>query len=247
MGAIGLLRSYGVATNILAVVHAGNCANPEDSLSFFTENNLTHLQFIPAVDRNPDGTLAEHSLSASQWGEYLCRLFDAWYNEGHPWVSIRLFDNLIALAAGRPAETCEMMSSCDQYYVAEHNGDVYPCDFYVFEPYRLGSLVSRPLVEIVNSDKARKFARAKNDLPTACTDCRWLAACQGGCPRLRLPDERQAQLAGGDSRRTLSDNAGRASPVTAMPEGAYLCQANRVFLEHTFERIKRLAAGIAVP
>jgi len=246
MRGITLLRTFGVAINVLAVVHAGNCSRPEERLAFFAENRLLHLQFIPAVDWLEDGSLAPPSLHPQAWAEFLCGLFDAWYNDGRAMLSIRLFDNLVSLAAGLPAETCEMLPLCDQYYVVEYNGDVYPCDFFVSAPNRLGNLVSQPLSDILNSDQARRFASAKGDLPAACSGCRWLPICQGGCPRFRRP----APVPGSPEMAPPSPEplaCARASgPISASPKTMYLCGAMQLFLDHAWDRIQRLARN-AIP
>lgn len=57
-------------------------------------------------------------------------------------VYIRYFENLVGMLLGQPPEACGMLGICSQQYVVEADGGVYPCDFYVLDEYRLGSLVT---------------------------------------------------------------------------------------------------------
>jgi len=37
---------------------------------------------------------------------------------------------------------------CGGYIVVEHNGDVYPCDFFVKPEWKLGNILELPLTEL---------------------------------------------------------------------------------------------------
>jgi uncharacterized protein len=222
MAALAVLKRYRVETNVLAVVHAANWDRPEGTLAFFYEQGLRHLQFVPAVDRLPDGSLAEHSLPPEAYGEFLCRLFDAWYQDGHPEISIRYFDNLVGIAAGQGNEMCELGARCDTYYVVEHNGDVYPCDFFVDEPRRLGNLVRQPITEILGGPRRRAFADARQVIEDECRTCQWLPMCHGGCLRYRYVSS--GSLTGPN----------------------WMCRATVTFLEHAWGRIQALATTLSM-
>ncbi|MCF7889924.1 SPASM domain-containing protein [Candidatus Bipolaricaulota bacterium] len=40
---------------------------------------------------------------------------------------------------------CKIDARCGSYLVVEHNGDIYPCDFFVVEDQKLGNLNERSL------------------------------------------------------------------------------------------------------
>ena len=220
MESLRILRRYRVATNVLAVVHHLNWQHVEQTLDFFVSQRLHYLQFVPAIDRLPDGRLTEYSLRPAEYADFLCRLFDAWYGRGQPEVSVRLFDNLVSVAAGLGNEMCEFGARCDSYYVVEFNGDVYPCDFFVTESLRLGNLRQQPLREILDSEQRQSFAAARESLPPACQACQWEGICHGGCLRYRF-------AAGGD--------------LLSM---SYMCQPTRTLLQHAWPRIERLAGAL---
>jgi len=65
--------------------------------------------------------------------------------------------------------------------VVEHNGDVFCCDFFVTEKWRLGNIKDAPIEDLFNSKVKRDFARAKRDVANQCFTCRYLSVCRGGC------------------------------------------------------------------
>ncbi|MEA3344686.1 MAG: anaerobic sulfatase maturase [Chloroflexota bacterium] len=221
MDGIELLRQYGVAFNILTVVSDLTAQRPAEIYSFFREQGFEFMQFIPCVERDPkSGEIAPFSVKPQQYGDFLCELFDLWWNDGEPEASLRTFENVLAAYLGQEPETCEYRERCDSYVVIEYNGDVYPCDFFVTEEWRLGNLLETPLEEIVRSPKREKFSSIKGRPYAECEDCPWDFICHHGCPRFRLgPDGRFGQH-------------------------HYLCPAFKQFFAYADERFRELADRI---
>jgi len=69
----------------------------------------------------------------------------------------------------------------------EHNGDLYSCDHFVEPNYYLGNILKTPMIELVASDKQRKFGQDKWDtLPQYCRNCEFIYICNGECPKNRF-------------------------------------------------------------
>ncbi len=69
----------------------------------------------------------------------------------------------------------------------EHNGDLYACDHFVEEGYRLGNIAETSMRELVDSEAQRRFGLDKRDsLPRFCRECDVRFACHGGCPKDRF-------------------------------------------------------------
>lgn len=217
-----LLRRHGVAANVLAVVHRHSTLDPERLLGFFHDEGVSRVQFIPALDR-VRGSLADHAVEPQQYADFLCALFDAWYNGGRPEVSVRLFDNLVARAAGLRPEMCELGGRCDSYVVVEYNGDVYPCDFFVAPEHYLGNIGQQPLSAILAAEGRLRFVFAREQVDEECSECPWLDICAGGCLRYRVAGEGVLQ--------------GRN----------YLCSATRAILEHAWDRLQLMASTLPRP
>jgi uncharacterized protein len=221
MDVIELLRQHRVAFNILAVVNDVTAQRPDEIYRFFREQGFDFVQFIPCVERDPrSGEVASFSVTPQRWGDFLCKLFDLWWNGGEPQVSLRTFENVLAAYLGQDPESCEHGSRCDSYVVIEYNGDVYPCDFFVAEEWRLGNLLETPLEQIVGTPRAMGFSSIKAREYIECDACQWDFICHHGCSRFRL---------------TADGRFGQHH---------YFCPALKQFHAYTEQRFRELAARI---
>jgi uncharacterized protein len=82
---------------------------------------------------------------------------------------------------------CIFAKTCGNALALEHNGDLYSCDHFVEPKFFLGNIKEQHLVQLVASDKQRKFGNDKQDsLPRYCRECEVKFACNGECPRNRF-------------------------------------------------------------
>ncbi len=92
---------------ILAVVNDVTAKKPAELYDFFIRNGFTRLQFIPCVERDAGtGKVTDHSVTVEEYRDFLCILFDVWYNSGQPAASIRLFENILTIGMGIEPEIC---------------------------------------------------------------------------------------------------------------------------------------------
>ncbi len=210
MSAAEVLRRHNVAFNILCVVSKANVLRAREVYKFFRENGFDFLQFIPALEADPEtGKPAPFTMTPDEYGKFLCELFDAWAEDGFPHVSIRDFDVILRIHLGEKAEGCLYGRDCGEYLLIEHNGDIYPCDFFVRPDQKLGSLFDGNPLHLYMQKRERVFAKRKHDLMNSCRQCEWLEFCHGGC---------------------LKD---RDFPENPYPRKTYLCPAHLRFLEHS--------------
>jgi len=207
------LRRHGVEFNILCTVHAANAGRPLDVYRFFRDElHARYLQFIPIIERATAATLAranegwsersggerplytqagdrvtERSVSAEQYGAFLIGIFDEWVRRDVGTVYVQMFDSALANWAKEPGAVCVHQETCGLALALEHTGDVYSCDHFVEPTYRLGNIREHHLVELVSSDRQRRFGNDKRDrLPRYCRECDVRFACHGGCPKDRF-------------------------------------------------------------
>ena len=191
LAGIECLERHGVQFNGLVLVSRANIDAPERVYDHLKELGIRHHQYIPCVESAPDGSPLPWSIAGAEWGDFLVRLFDRWYPRDVPRVSIRNFDAVVNRLAGHPAALCSMGRSCSDYFVVEHNGDVYPCDFFVDPGRKLGNIRSDSLVDLRSSSTYRRFARRKSEWSSECGVCEYLSLCAGDClkhrPGMGLP------------------------------------------------------------
>ena len=183
MRGIGLLQRHGVEWNAMATVNAANVEYPVLFYEFFRQIGCEFLQFTPVVE--PDKP--DCSITAEQWGRFLCSVYDEWVCRDVGRIFVQLFDATLANWCGEPPGVCSMSSICGQAAVMEADGSVYPCDHFVRPEYRLGNIRQEPLVGMMYGERQRTFACQKQaTLSRQCRECRWLFACHGECPKNRL-------------------------------------------------------------
>ncbi|MDR3314468.1 MAG: anaerobic sulfatase maturase [Oscillospiraceae bacterium] len=209
MQAAARLKKHGAPFNILSVVTAQAARQPEEIYAFFKKKGYDFLQFIPALNECP----GHHNLKPGQYGNFLCRVFDLWYQDfarGEK-IDVRFFANLVQMAAGYAPEACGMCGRCTPYPVVEADGSVYPCDFYVTEEWKLGT-VCVDLNTLLQSEKARQFAAPSLLMQEDCRACPHAFLCRGGCRRWREPLPGKSLLCE-DYRRFFAHCGGRIAEM----------------------------------
>ena len=199
MTSLGRLLDSGVPVNALTVVTEHTANHAGQVYEFHKQSGLDHMQFIPCIEPDParPGELASFSVSPRRFGEFLCTIFDCWradFDAGRPTTFVRWFDSVFYTYVGLEPPECTVSAECGDYVVVEHNGDVFACDFFVEERWKLGNVMEAGLGELLNGPKQAAFGRLKSDLPEQCRACRWVEHCQGGCPKERLYNPHDRRL-----------------------------------------------------
>ncbi|MHB9029414.1 MAG: anaerobic sulfatase maturase [Candidatus Latescibacterota bacterium] len=219
MDACRRLETHGAEFNILTVVNNDTVHHPDEIYRFLVENGFHYLQFISCLEAD-DGVVAPFSVEPETYGRFLCRLFDEWFRDGYPYVSIRLFDNLLQHRVGQIPECCMYREECGGYLVVEYNGDLYPCDFFVTGDWLLGNITRDDIGRVAESEKFKEFTTLRQRPRAECAACPELKFCHRGCVKSRF-------LPGMD--------------YSALD---YLCRSYKMFFDYTRERYDFLAWDI---
>ena len=206
MHGIRLLNKHHVEWNAMAVVNAYNADHPLEFYHFFKEHGCQYLQFTPIVERlvtHSDGRtlasladqtdipVADFSVTAEQWGTFLCTIFDEWVRRDVGSIFVEIFDCTLANWMGVAPGICSYSTHCGHAGVMEHNGDVYSCDHFVFPTYKLGNIRDHTLIEMLYGEQQQAFSRLKHaSLPRQCKECDMEFACHGECPKNRFLHDR---------------------------------------------------------
>lgn len=181
------LKRNGVEYNVLTLVNSINVNHGKTVYQYLCDMGILYHQYIPCVEFQDNGEPMPFSVSGPEWGEFLCQIFDEWAQGDTRRVSIRLFDSIVALLVDGTPNVCHMAPDCCQYFVVEHNGDVYPCDFFVDTNRRLGNIAEETWEQIQSSADYRSFGRDKSRYSDACRSCEYLRVCLGDCQKHRQP------------------------------------------------------------
>lgn len=184
MQSIETLKKNKVEFNILCVLSQANVEKPREIYKFYRSLGIDNIQYIPLAEFSPDGSRQPFTITAEQYGRFLCETFDLWWPERRK-VRIRFFDNIAEALAGQKPGACTMHESCDSYVVVEYNGDIYPCDFFVEGGWKLGNVNDDTWTEVARRSRRYAFAQKKSLPHPTCQACEWKSICHGGCPKFR--------------------------------------------------------------
>lgn len=219
---LALLKQHQVEHNVLCVINDRNVKQPVELLGYFAKRGIRWLQFIPAVEWQTPGidaqpTPANFTPTGTEYGRFLCQLFDHWFDRYRHQISIRLFDAVIEKLVLNQMGICILSESCHGQITIEHDGSVFGCDHFVEPRWQLGQVGSPGWFDQLNWRKLNQFAARKQNLPQACDVCQWREFCNGGCLKHRP----------------------HRGDVT---QPSMLCEGYKMFYEHTMDRFVWLAS-----
>jgi serine-type anaerobic sulfatase-maturating enzyme len=217
---INALKRNKVEFNVLVLVSQANVKHAKEVYDFLVGQGYYFHQYIPCVEFDEKGNLLPFAITGEEWGDFLCDIYDQWYPKDTHTVSIRHFDSILTKLVDHTDNVCTMGRNCCQYFVVEHNGDIYPCDFFVEDPLKLGNIMEMSWEELSHSPVYREFGNQKSQWNKMCEQCEWLTLCNGDCLKHRVY--------GGHQPHHLS----------------YLCSGWKVFFNHTQNGFDNLAGEI---
>ena len=187
MGAIRTLRAHGVDVNVLTVLMAELARHPQKLYRFYQREDLDYIQLIPCLPGLDEQTDV-YSLTPERFASFYKTFFREWLYEfqGGRYRSVTLFDNLIPLFAGVRPQQCGMLGACAPQFVVESSGDVYPCDFFVLDRYRLGNIACDTLEAMAESETLHAFLAEPRRACASCADCPFERICHRNCKRLNI-------------------------------------------------------------
>lgn len=205
MRGIELLHRYAVDFNTLTTINKASEGRGLEVYQFLKSIGSHYMQFMPVFEyvnqknnivspENENSILANWSVNPVEYGKFMCDIFDCWvkYDVGSYFVN--LFDSTLANYCGLNPGSCIYSETCGANAVIEHNGDIYPCDHFVYPNYKLGNVKENTLKEIISSEKNIRFGVDKrNALSNQCIRCKYYFACHGECPKHRFDKTNQGE------------------------------------------------------
>lgn len=241
MRGLNLLRTGGVAFNTMSTVNKECQGRGAEVYEFLRSIGSEYMQFMPVVEHvryplngagKPDrkrrphivdphsegAELAFWSVESRAFGKFMNDIFDIWVRRDVGRIFVVEFDSVLANWCGEQPGTCIFAPTCGGNSVIEHNGDLYPCDHFVYPKYLLGNIMKDDLRGMMLSEGQVRFGMDKrNSLPRKCQQCKWLFACNGECPKHRFS-------------RTEAGETGLNA----------LCEGYRLFFAHTAPYMERM-------
>lgn len=183
---IECLQRHQVEFNVLVLVNSHNVRHAKEIYQYLCDMGVYYQQYIPCTEFDKDGRPLPYTITGAEWGQFLIELYQQWYSKDSRKVSIRLFDAIMNLMANGDYYLCHMAGNCQQYFVVEYNGDVYPCDFFVDSSKHLGNITSNTWETLLNHPGYQQFGSQKAAWNDLCVTCPFLRFCSGDCLKQRF-------------------------------------------------------------
>lgn len=210
------LSDKGIDFNVLCVVNSVTAKEWKEC--FENLSRFGYIQYIPCLD-GLNGEKGSYSLTPELYLDFLKGTFDLYYDafKRNCPVSIRNFDNYLSILLGNQPENCGMCGRCGRYYLAESDGSLYPCDFYVLDEWCIGNINESSLFKMAKSNISETFINESLIIPEKCRECEWYFLCRNGCRR---------------ERNMEGDRVNR------------WCRCYREYFDYAFPRMKEIAESI---
>ncbi len=183
-----MLKKHGVEFNILTVLTGFAAENGARIYKHFRNCGFKYLQFIPCLRPFGDESESELYMTNEQFAKFLIEVFNLYVKDFYRgnYVSIRYFDNLVRMYLGERPEQCGLCGHCTYQFVAEGNGNIYPCDFYCTDEWLLGNINETELEDMAKGNKSKRFITESLAVSEKCKKCKFFPLCRGGgCKRQR--------------------------------------------------------------
>lgn len=210
MAGLELLKDEDVEFNTMSTVNKASEGRGLEVYQFLKSVGSRFMQFMPVVEhvkypvnasgkgiksarphivdpRAEGAQIAGWSVRDLAFGRFLCDIFDYWVCNDVGEYFVGQFDATLANWCGVMPGTCVFGQTCGGNSIIEHNGDLYPCDHFVYPNRLLGNIKEKSIREMMTSEEMVRFGIDKRTgLPVQCQKCRFLFACNGECPKHRF-------------------------------------------------------------
>ena len=191
LAGISRLKKFNVPFEARVIVNAVNVSNPETLYRYLRDEvGCNAYHFVPCTEPGAS------ALTAEQWGDFLCRLYDMWFPTDTQKVTVHFFNTILAQMVDGVAISCECSGDCRATLVIEPTGDIYPCELNVAPEWKLGNIMQDSLLTLLGSPLYETFGTRKQKWPTKCNTCDALRYCLGDCVKNRDADGNSTLCAG---------------------------------------------------
>lgn len=230
---IECLYRAGAQYNLMTAVNRYSEGHAIEIYRFLKTLGTPYIQFLPVAEQilrtkgerakialagSEGAQVAPWSISGLGYGKFLCQIYDEWLKGDVGRIFVNVFDATLAGWCGVQPGSCVFGQTCGGNAVMEHNGDIYPCDHFVYPGLKLGNLYEDNLKELMQGKEQVAFGLNKrNSLPGKCLECKYLHLCNGECPKHRFGRTQ-------DGKQGLN----------------VLCEGYRMFFRHSEESMLRM-------
>jgi serine-type anaerobic sulfatase-maturating enzyme len=201
----------------IVVINKNNVGEPEEVYRGFKAERI-HMK-LNALTRSglADTALgADLAIGPEEWGRFMVRLFDLWYDDPEPTINIEPFRQHIGRMLGVPTtHSCFFTRSCHHFFLGiSPDGDVFPCGMFQGEPsFRYGNIFDMAPEEVADTLLFKQIEDRERRVLETCAKCAFYDLCYSGCMFHSLKDSK------------------------VLAEKDYYCAGYKQYFEHVLRRV----------
>jgi len=211
------LRNCGCVPGAIVVVNRNNVDEPETVYREFKRQRLNMKLNCLTWSGLGATTGLDLAISPEAYGAFLVRMFDLWYDDPEPTITVEPFRQHICRILGIPGtvHSCYFTQGCHHHFLGiSPDGDLFPCGMFQAEPaFRYGNINEMEPQEVGSTALFRQLESRERKVLQGCARCAFLDLCYGGCMFHALKN----------------------SQVFEVKD--FYCPAYRIYFEHAHRRI----------
>jgi uncharacterized protein len=211
------LQARGRQAAAIVTVNRNNVADPEAIYEEFRSRRI-HMKINPLTRSGqadtPEG--ADLGITAEEYGEFLVRMFDVWFDDEGPKISIEPFGQHVARIVGdEVVHSCFYTRSCHHFFLGiSPDGDLFPCGMFQGEPaFRYGNIHELEPQDVAQTVLFTSLETREKKVLEDCARCAFFDLCYSGCMFHSLKDSK------------------------VLAEKDYYCAGYKMYFEHALRRI----------
>jgi uncharacterized protein len=211
------IQARGREAAAIVTVNRNNVAHPESVYEEFKSRRI-HMKLNPltrsGLADTPVG--ADLSITAEQYGEFLIRMFDVWFEDAERAISIEPFGQHISRILGiAVTHSCFYTLSCHRFFLGiSPDGDLFPCGMFQGEPsFRYGNIYEIEPEQVAQTVLFGTIEAREKKVLEDCAKCAFFDLCYSGCMFHSLKDSK------------------------VLEEKDYYCAGYKMYFEHVLRRI----------
>ena len=211
------LQERGRAAAAIVVVNRNNVNNAEAIYRDFSKRRI-HMKINPLTRSGLAATAYGDGLgvSAEEYGAFLVRMFDLWFDDSKPTITIEPIRQHIARILGTEAvHSCFFTRSCHHFFLGiSPDGDLFPCGMFQGEPsFKYGNIHAMEPETVGRTLLFGKLEDREQKVLDQCAKCVFLDLCYSGCMFHSLKDSK------------------------VIEEKDYFCDGYKMYFEHALRRV----------
>lgn len=213
------LRERGREAGAIVTVNRMNVDSPEAVYAEFQSRGI-HMKINPLTRSGLADTPlgADLGITAEEYGEFLVRVFDAWFDHPDPKITIEPFGQHLARILGdQVAHSCFYTRSCHRFFLGiSPDGDLFPCGMFQGEPsFRYGNVHDMQPQDVARTLLFADIDAREHKVLQDCASCAFFDLCYSGCMFHSLKDSK------------------------ILWEKDYYCAGYKRYFEHVLRRVHR--------